>query len=352
MTDKLTEAVQLAPPSALLEQLDRKGQVILYGPPGTGKTFHALRAAEDLVARRIHGSAWASVPAASRDALHGRGAPEAQRIWICTFHPAYGYEDFVEGLRAQPVAGGLSFLPTPGLFHQICRRASEPASAEQPFVLVIDEFNRGDAPRIFGELLTLLEGDKRGRVHVTLPVSGERFTVPQNVRILATMNTSDRSVALLDAALRRRFGFVELLPDPEVLGAATLAGVSLAALLVEVNRRLVDTLGPRARDLQIGHSYFMRDGQPLTSVRQLKDAFQYDILPLIQEYCADDPDALARVLDERLYDRDRMRMARTPFAAGGDDLFVQALLAWSPERLGAETAVDAEQVEDVDDDEA
>ncbi|MFT6145988.1 MAG: 5-methylcytosine-specific restriction protein B, partial [Myxococcota bacterium] len=92
------------------------------------------------------------------------------------------------------------------------------ACSDEPFVLIIDEFNRGDVPRIFGELLTLLELDKRERVRVELPLSGVRFTVPRNVRILATMNTSDRSISLLDAALRRRFGFVEYLPNPQVLG--------------------------------------------------------------------------------------------------------------------------------------
>jgi 5-methylcytosine-specific restriction protein B len=324
--------------SPLAAQLERKGQVIVHGPPGTGKTFHALQVAEELVAERCFRRAWTELSAAQREGVSGRGAEADQRIWLCTFHPAYSYEDFVEGLRARPVPGGLDFRPTPGLFKVICTRAALPANRDQLFVLVVDEFNRGDAPRIFGELLTLLELDKRGRVHATLPLSQERFTVPPNVRLIATMNTADRSIGLLDAALRRRFGFVELMPDPTVLAGGAVEGLDLGALLVEINRRLLGALGTRARDLQVGHAYLMKDGERIGTVRHLRDAFRHDLLPLLQEYCAEAPDTLLRILGDELYERDAMRIRAEPFEPGAEAEFIQAVLRWAPERLAAADA--------------
>jgi 5-methylcytosine-specific restriction protein B len=323
-------AKALAPVAA---QLERKGQVILYGPPGTGKTYQALAVAEELVARATHNQAWATLSAEERHALKGGQASEAQRIWMCTFHPAYGYEDFVEGLKAQPVPGGIAFRPEPGLFLRICALAS--AHREQQFVLIIDEFNRGDAPRIFGELLTLLELDKRERVHVQLPLSGQRFTVPRNVRILATMNTADRSISLLDAALRRRFGFVEYLPEPQVLAGASVEGLSLEALLRVINERLLRTLGDAARNLQVGHAYLMSEAQPIGSVTALRNAVRYDLLPLLQEYCAEDPGALHALLGDAFYDRQAQRFRDELLETGRETAFVEALIAWDPDRLSA-----------------
>lgn len=266
------------PIGSLLTQLERKGQVVLYGPPGTGKTYYALQAAEALVADASHRSTWAELSAEQREALKGHRRIEDQRIWTCTFHPAYGYEDFVEGLRAHPVPGGLEFHPEPGLFLQICNLVGH--RRNEKFVLIIDEFNRGDAPRIFGELLTLLELEKRGSVHVQLPLSGQRFTVPPNVYVIATMNTADRSISLLDAAMRRRFGFVEYMPAAAPLNGGVVGGLSLSELLGVINKRLVDTLGDAARNLQVGHAYFMNKAQPITSVFALRDAIRYDLFPL------------------------------------------------------------------------
>lgn len=299
------------------EQLDRKGQVLLYGPPGTGKTYNAIRAARALVAHDVFGRPWAELSDAERAQLE-HGEP-GRRIWMCTFHPAFSYEDFVEGLKPTAVDGQLSFAPRPGVFRRICERARD--NKDDRFVLIIDEFNRGDAPRIFGELLTLLELDKRDTVSVTLPTSGEMFTVPRNVRIIATMNTSDRSIAHLDAALRRRFGFLEFLPDPDVIGHLPVRGLSMAALMTGLNERLVQHLGPRARNLQIGHSFFLG----CKSVHTLRSAFQYDILPLIQEYCADDPVLLEAILGKALYDRGTQRIRPGLFRTGAEDALLAAL---------------------------
>jgi 5-methylcytosine-specific restriction enzyme B len=217
--------------------------------------------------------------------------------------------------------------------------------------LIVDEFNRGDAPRIFGELLTLLELDKRERVHVQLPLSGRSFTVPRNVRLLATMNTADRSISLLDAALRRRFGFVEYLPDPKVLGDASVEGVSLAGLLQEVNERLVRTLGNAARNLQVGHAYLMSEAKPLASVTALRNAVWYDLLPLLQEYCAEEPDALHALLGEALYDRERQRFRSELLETGRESDFLDALIAWNADRVGStsEAPLDEEPVDELSD---
>jgi 5-methylcytosine-specific restriction protein B len=336
------------PPSPLLEQVERKGQVLLYGPPGTGKTFHALAAAEQLVADRVYRRSWASLPADDKRAVRRPNDPR-QRIWLTTFHPAYGYEDFVEGLRATPKDGALAFVPTDGLFKTICRLAA--AHPEEPFVLIIDELNRGDAPRIFGELITLLELDKRGHQACVLPLSREPFTVPRNVVILATMNTSDRSITLLDAAFRRRFGFIELAPDPTALGDAVIDGLALGPLLVELNRRLLRTLGPRARDLAVGHAWLMRAGAAVATARQLREALQFDVVPLLQEYTADDPRALAQLLGPDLYDAEALRLRPERWAPGAEGDLIAALLAWNREALAADpTPVDDLASEDDADD--
>jgi 5-methylcytosine-specific restriction enzyme B len=297
------------------EELRRKGQVVLYGPPGTGKTWHARRATEELAARATFACGWLDLTDAERAGLLGGGEPGAQRIWTCTFHPSYGYEEFVEGLRPETRADGqLSFRVQPGLFRRVCARAAQ--AAEEPHFLIIDEFNRGDAARIFGELLTLIEADKRGRGPVELPYSREPFVVPKNVFLIATMNTADRSIALLDAALRRRFGFHELLPDPTVLDGAYAGGVNLAALLRALNARILRHLKRDARNLQVGHSYFQRDGSPLRDFADLRRVLRHEVLPLLQEYCYDEPEALRAIVGERLIDPQIREIRADLFAPG------------------------------------
>ncbi|MEM6927435.1 MAG: AAA family ATPase, partial [Myxococcota bacterium] len=325
-------------PGPIELQVDRKGQAILYGPPGTGKTYHALLTAQNMVAHDVFERPWSALTTEQKQGLEKH--PERRRIWMCTFHPAYGYEDFVEGLRPIHEGGQLSFAPRPGLFLDICERARrQPAHR---FVLIIDEFNRGDAPRIFGELLTLLELDKRDKAPVDLPVSKTSFTIPRNVRILATMNTADRSIAHIDAALRRRFGFIEFLPDPSVLAALHVEGLPLDALLEVLNERLLNTLGDAARNLQVGHAYLMN----ARNLRTFRAAFAYDLLPLLQEYCADDPRLLRSLLGPDLYDVGARRVRADVIAEGQETALIAALRDWEPDRLSPESTTEPDDEAD------
>jgi 5-methylcytosine-specific restriction enzyme B len=260
--------------------LDRKGQAILYGPPGTGKTYWARKAAFDLAALKAFGELFDELSPEERIELEGT-ATTPGLVRLCTFHPAYGYEDFLEGFRPHTTeAGSLIFQLRDGVFKRICRDALQ--RQDLNFFLLVDEINRGDIPRIFGELLTLLELDKRG-LSVTLPVSQEVFSVPPNLYVIGTMNTADRSIALLDTALRRRFGFVELMPDTSVFGSASIEGsIPVGPWLSALNDRIREHLGRDARNLQIGHAYFLQGGKPVTEFPRFVRILAEDIIPLLK----------------------------------------------------------------------
>lgn len=234
------------------------------------------------------------------------GAPSAEvlrRYSFVTFHQSYGYEEFVEGLRpvldGDTEAGEIQYEIRPGVFKELCRRAR--SAPDQRFAMVIDEINRGNISKILGELITLIEPDKRegaeNAVSVTLPYSGESFSVPANIDIIGTMNTADRSLALLDTALRRRFEFVPVMPDARDDPGAPLAGlrVSSGEQVIDVPRML-DAINQRVealydRDHCIGHAYFT----PLARVPDgderlvaLQQVFSTRILPLLEEYFFED----------------------------------------------------------------
>jgi 5-methylcytosine-specific restriction protein B len=185
---------------------------------------------------------------------------------------------------------------------------------EKPYVLVIDEINRGNISAIFGELITLIEFDKRigmaNELRIVLPYSKERFGVPSNLYILGTMNTADRSVEALDTALRRRFSFVEMLPKPELLKDKEIEGVNLKTLLEIINERievLVD------RDHTIGHAFFIND----TTIEDLRNTFANKIIPLLQEYFYGDYSKMELVIGSAFFDK--KEVSKVKFAVKSDD---------------------------------
>jgi 5-methylcytosine-specific restriction protein B len=187
---------------------------------------------------------------------------------------------------------------TDGLFKQICISAS--SSPDIPFVLLIDEINRGNIPKVFGELITLIEVDKRG-LTLRLPQSGDEFAVPRNLVIIGTMNTADRSIHLLDAALRRRFAFIELLPDSELLRGATAGQLALDLFLDNLNQEIRQRVG---REKQVGHAVFYNDGAMVDTAEGFAAVFRFELLPLLQEYFYEDYSALADLLGTEVIDRD------------------------------------------------
>lgn len=253
----------------VIHGLTRKKQVILFGPPGTGKTRLA----------RLAASAFAG-----------------DHVTNSTFHPSYGYEDFVEGYRPTRSGKGLELELKDGLFLDVCEQARK--DPQQNHVLVIDEINRADLARVFGELITYLERDKRD-IGFVLPTSRKKFSVPQNVYIIGTMNTADRSVAHLDAAIRRRFEFQEMRTDHDVV-AGEVGPLDLRTLLEELNSRIRQHLGP---DFEIGHSYFLLDDKPLDNEQHVHAAYFHEVVPLLEDYTINDQRLLAEILGTALHSR-------------------------------------------------
>ncbi|RQG92826.1 AAA family ATPase [Natrarchaeobius halalkaliphilus] len=313
----------------LSRQLQRKGQVILYGPPGTGKTFVGEAFAKWWTGKQTETN------------------PTTYQTESVTFHPAFSYEDFIEGYS---VIGGDNEEPTNGtdearsdtsvkspyglkrgVFKQFCRTASRALDATPDgrlpprYVLVIDELNRGNVPQIFGEIITLLEKDKRGS-NRQLSQSGQEFEVPENVYIIATMNTADQSISKLDAALRRRFAAMSLAPEYDTLydsieefpdnkqDAAELVGssrndaeamIAASVLALEIINKKITAVRGLGKGKRIGHAYlhpdvWMTSNGDTSTDTELADVWRYDILPLLEEYFFDDLEQL----EQRVFEGD------------------------------------------------
>ena len=270
--------------------------LILYGPPGTGKTWtvmaEAVRLADGLKPNDP------LLSQGNRAALKARYDELIQdsRIRFVTFHQSYAYEDFVEGVRPPTKGEGAFKLDVhPGVFRRI---AEDALVSQDQYVLVIDEINRANISKVFGELITLLEGDKRrggaNEVQLVLPYSGMPFRVPANLHLLGTMNTADRSIALLDTALRRRFEFREIAPNPRLL-PEKVDNVPLRRVLEIINQRIEYLVG---REHRIGHAFFLNGGSESRSAIDL--TMRDKVIPLLQEYFFEDWGRVAAVLGEKI----------------------------------------------------
>lgn len=247
--------------------LERKKNIILEGAPGTGKTYAVKRLAYSII-----------------------GEKNLDRVQMIQFHQNYSYEDFIEGWR--PVGNGLNFEIKKGVFYKFCKKAAE-YDEDQLCFFIIDEINRGNLSKIFGELFMLIEGDKRG-IDLQLQYSEEKFAIPKNVRIIGTMNTADRSLAFIDYALRRRFAFIEMDPGfktdsfkeyKEDLG--NRAFNTLISCIEELNRDISndDSLG---KDYCVGHSYFCKLQDKELENGVLSSIVEHEIIPLLHEYWFDE----------------------------------------------------------------
>jgi Cdc6-like AAA superfamily ATPase len=204
-----------------------------------------------------------------------------------TFHQSFSYEDFIEGIKPRLDDGekDVSFEIKDGVFKRLCTKAA--TDPDNDYAIFIDEINRGNVSAIFGELITLIEEDKRiggtNEIKVRLPYSKSEFGVPSNLFIIGTMNTADRSIEALDTALRRRFSFIEMNPEPETLNHSEFKcdGIDLTKLLIAINGRIEKLLD---KDYCIGHSYFMTIKNKNKPLEELNEIFKNKILPLLQEY--------------------------------------------------------------------
>jgi len=225
-----------------------------------------------------------------------------------TFHPSYSYEDFIEGIKPQMKDASIIYGIESGIFKTICEDATKDPT--NTYVLLIDEINRGNISKIFGELITLIEKDKREKTRLYLTYSKEPFTVPKNLYIIGTMNTADRSLTQLDVALRRRFGFIELMPNYDIIQASIPSksdarSISLATLLQNLNAKIREHEG---REKQIGHSYFMQNNKPIQQIEDLQFIFKNEIIPLLQDYFYEDYEKIQEVLGSGFVDAKNMEI--------------------------------------------
>lgn len=259
---------------SIVSILSKKKNIILEGAPGVGKTFMAKRLAYSII-----------------------GKKDQNKVKLIQFHQSYSYEDFIEGYR--PTDNG--FKLEKGIFYKLCKKAE--ANPTENYYLVIDEINRGNLSKIFGELLMLIESDKRGE-KLTLAYSEENFSVPENLYIIGLMNTADRSLALIDYALRRRFSFIRIEPAFEnekfekVFSEKFDNNFSNVIEIIKKINEAIEQDKSLGTGFKIGHSYFcpnIKDRKG--NKKDIQDIINYEILPLLEEYWYDDQDSIIQWKD-------------------------------------------------------
>lgn len=249
----------------LVNVLKMKKNIILQGAPGVGKTFTAKRLAYSII-----------------------GSKNPDRVQMIQFHQSYSYEDFIEGYR--PTENG--FTIKKGSFYKFCKLAED--DDENDYFFIIDEINRGNLSKIFGELFMLIEKDKRG-IELQLLYSDENFSVPPNVYIIGMINTADRSLAMLDYALRRRFSFFTMKPGFNTIGFQTYqdslksdAFKKLISCIKQLNSKIAADIS-LGEGFCIGHSYFCGLTAKTATVQTLTSIIEYELIPLLKEYWFDEP---------------------------------------------------------------
>ena len=284
--DKIDELIKKYSGEKMKEEiiniLKNKKQIILQGAPGTGKTYSS----SEIAVKLIDGNALSD-----RAELMKRYKElvDKEQIFFTTFHQSMDYEEFVEGIKPKTINGNITYELEDGIFKEACKSAEN-----NKVVLIIDEINRGNISKIFGELITLLEVDKRkgkeNEIEVILPYSKEKFSVPDNLYIIGTMNTADRSIGYVDYALRRRFAFITIKSDKSAIEKYYNDNNNSdckdnAINLFEEIKDLIDKNINKefeADDIMIGHSYFMAQ-----NFEELQNKFEYEIKPLLLEYLKD-----------------------------------------------------------------
>ncbi len=253
--------MELEPLQEIAELLEENRQLVLYGPPGTGKTYLAKHLAAELADDTTD-----------------------ERVKLVQFHPSYAYEDFFEGYRPDKTdEGQVSFKLVAGPLRRLAEEAAKPGNEKKPYFLIIDEMNRANLAKVFGELYFLLEY-RDDRIYLQYSPN-EPFTLPDNLYIIGTMNTADRSIAMMDAAIRRRFAFIELHPQTEPVKGSLLRFLearqldTTPALLLDALNSAIDEWD---RDLMIGPSYFMKPAAQTPN--GLRRIWKYELMPLLEEH--------------------------------------------------------------------
>ncbi|TXJ60794.1 AAA family ATPase [Brachyspira aalborgi] len=266
-----------------IELLKTNKNIILTGAPGTGKTYSSSEIAVKLIDE--------NVPSDRAELMKRyKELVNKEQIFFTTFHQSMDYEEFVEGIKPKTINGNITYELEDGIFKKACKSAEN-----NKVVLIIDEINRGNISKIFGELITLLEVDKRkgkeNEIEVILPYSKEKFSVPDNLYIIGTMNTADRSIGYIDYALRRRFAFISIKAYKSAIenyydniNKNSDCKDKAINLFDKIEKLIKENINEEfeANDIMIGHSYFMAQ-----NFEELQNKLEYEIKPLLLEYFKD-----------------------------------------------------------------